>query len=105
MNQISTVAIDHQDTEIFVIDVALDQNGGVREDFVEIERRVDLLADFRECGEDLCRGFRSAGCGCLLSLRIESFHEHFYYSRRMQRLWGWILRQSDEDGLRSSAFA
>ncbi len=44
-----------QHREDFVVDQPLDLGGGVRENFVEIQRRVDLVADLREDGERLRR--------------------------------------------------
>src|SRR5262249_49678643 len=42
--------IDHKHAEKFIVDVALDKNGSVRENLVKVQRGVDLFADFREGG-------------------------------------------------------
>ncbi len=53
--------------EYFVINQALDQRGRIRQNFIQIQRRVDLLADFRQDGERLRRN---------LNFRIEFCRVH-----------------------------
>ena len=64
------VAVDHENAEEFVVDVTLDEDGSVRENLVEIERGVDLFADFRKGGDDFCGNFGLRGLSETLQFRV-----------------------------------
>jgi hypothetical protein len=50
--------------------VAFNEDGSVREHLVEIERGVDLFADFRKGGDDFCGNFGLRGLGETLQFRV-----------------------------------
>ena len=71
MLEIGAIAIDHQHAEEFVVDVFLDENGSFGQDLIEVQRRVDLLADFSEGCED----FRIFCGQARFGFRVGRFHE------------------------------
>ncbi len=66
MRQVRARVVEHQHTKKFVVDVALDENGGVRQHFIEIERGVDLFADLRERRQDFRRHLELLRAGLCL---------------------------------------
>src|SRR5207245_3398099 len=46
--KIGAVAVEHEHAENFIVDVALNERGGARQDFIEVQRGVHFIADFSE---------------------------------------------------------
>src|SRR4051812_40860057 len=72
--EIGAVAIKHQHAKNFVVDVALDERCSARQHFVEIERRVDFVADLSERGENFGGELQAAAHRNRLSLFVSRIH-------------------------------
>ncbi len=63
--QVTSIPFDHQHAEDFVVDVPLDQCRRSRQHFVQIQRSIHFLADFRKCRKHFRGHLRAAvqrGC-------------------------------------------
>ncbi len=67
--------VEEHDGEDFVVDEALDESGGAGEDFVEVERGVNLLADFDQDGQGLGGVLLRFGRGGLGDIGVNRVHE------------------------------